>query len=61
MNENLYGINAVIWGPSKQGKSYLGDTTPAPRVVFDAEMGSRFTPSRKIVWDPIKEAPPEHD
>lgn len=56
-----YGINAVIYGHSKQGKSYLGDTTPAPRLILDAEMGSRFTPSRKIEWDPIRYAPPEPD
>lgn len=56
-----YGINAVIYGPSKSGKSTLGDTTPAPRVVLDAEMGSRFTPSKKIEWDPNRYAPPEPD
>lgn len=56
-----YGINAVVYGPSKSGKSTLGDTTPAPRVVLDAEMGSRFTPSRKIEWDPVKYAPPVAD
>jgi len=51
----------IVYGRSKQGKSWLGDTTPAPRLVLDAEMGSRFTPSRKIVWDPITQAPPEVD
>lgn len=56
-----YGINAVVYGPSKSGKSTLGDTTPAPRVVLDAEMGSRFTPSRKIAWDPTRYAPPVPD
>lgn len=54
-----YGINAIAYGNSKQGKSWLGDTTPAPRLVLDAEMGSRFTPSRKIDWDPVRYAPPE--
>lgn len=56
-----YGINAVFYGRSKQGKSFLGDTTPEPRLVLDAEMGSRFTPSRKVVWDPTRYAPPEPD
>jgi hypothetical protein len=41
--------------------SWLGDTTPGPRLVLDAETGSRFTPSRKIMWDPIKERPPKAD
>lgn len=54
-----YGLNMIVYGKSKQGKSFLGDTTPAPRLVLDAEMGSRFTPSRKIDWDPTQYAPPE--
>ncbi len=56
-----YGINMVVYGHSKQGKSWLADTMPAPRLILDAEMGSRFTPSRKIVWDPIQYAPPVPD
>jgi hypothetical protein len=55
------GLSMIVYGPSKGGKSTLGDTTPAPRLVLDAEMGSRFTPSKKIKWDPIREAPPEAD
>jgi hypothetical protein len=51
----------IAYGPSKGGKSTLGDTTPAPRLVLDAEMGSRFTPSKKTTWDPAREAPPVHD
>jgi hypothetical protein len=55
-----WGINAIIFGGPKVGKSFLSDTTPAPRLVLDAEGGSRFTPSRKRIWDP-KEPPPEPD
>ncbi len=55
------GISAIAFGPSKAGKSTLGDTTPAPRLVLDAEMGSRFTPSKKKRWDPTREAPPQPD
>lgn len=55
------GISAIIHGKSKSGKSTLGDTTPSPRLVLDAEMGSRFTPSKKTVWDPTRSAPPEPD
>lgn len=55
------GMSFIIYGPSKGGKSYLGDTTPAPRLVLDAEMGSRFTPSRKKKWDPLTEKLPEPD
>lgn len=38
--------------------SWFGDTAPAPRLVIDAEGGSRFTPSRKKLWDPAQ-PPPE--
>jgi len=52
-----YRLNAIIFGPQKKGKSWLGDTTPAPRVVFDAEGGSLFTPSRKVEWDTANPPP----
>ncbi len=55
-----YGLNAVIYGHSKRGKSWLGDSTPAPRVVLDAEAGSRFTPSKKRLWNP-QDPPPKPD
>lgn len=61
MGDNHYGINLIVHGTSKKGKSWLGDTTPAPRVVLDAEAGSRWTPSRKIQWNPISQAPPIPD
>jgi hypothetical protein len=41
------------------GKSWLLDTIPAPRLVLDAEGGSRFAPSRpKYTWRPEQYAPP---
>jgi len=58
---NHYGFNCIVFGASKKGKSWLGDTTPAPRVVLDAEAGSRWTPSRKMIWDPKAQAPPVPD
>lgn len=61
MNEPPYGINMIVYGPKGCGKSYLGDTAPGPRVVLDAEAGSRFTPSRKKQWDPVNERPPQPD
>jgi AAA domain-containing protein len=61
MSEGIYGINMIVYGPPKSGKSYLGDTTPAPRVVLDAEAGSRFTPSKKKMWNPVTSPPPEPD
>lgn len=56
----MIGLNAVIHGPSGTGKSWLGDTTPAPRLILDAEGGSRFTPSQpKVVWADLSGPPPE--
>jgi AAA domain len=57
----LQGISLIVYGAPKTGKSWLGDTTPAPRLVLDAEGGSRFTPSVKKTWDPAREKPPEYD
>lgn len=54
-------MSILIHGESKSGKSWFGDTTPAPRLVLDAEAGSRFTPSKKKVWNPATDAPPEVD
>lgn len=55
-------------GEPKVGKSWLGQTTPAPRLVLDAEGGSR-RPMRwrdgraervkKVDWDPTRDAPPK--
>lgn len=52
-------LSLVIHGESGTGKSWLGDTSPSPRLILDAEGGSRFTPSQpKVYWDPITGPPP---
>ena len=61
MAEASYGINAVIFGPSKAGKTWLMDTAPAPRLILDAEGKTRFLPSKKIYWNPMATPPPEAD
>jgi hypothetical protein len=48
----------LVHGPSKAGKSMLGASTPAPRVLFDVESAARFLPLRAVTWDPI-DPPPE--
>jgi len=53
-------LTLVVHGESGAGKSWLADTAPAPRLVFDVEGGVRFTPSRKVEWDP-RGAPPAVD
>lgn len=56
-------LAAVIHGESGAGKSYFGGTTPAPRLVLDAEGGSRFIKEnrRRVHWDPLTEEPPKAD
>ncbi len=63
-------ICALIFAGPKIGKSWLGATTPAPRLVIDVEGGSSFakrvvdgkkTKQRIIRWDPHKDPPPKAD
>lgn len=51
-------LSLLVHGESKTGKSWLGDTTPAPRLILDAEGGTNWTPSPKIKWDPLHDPPP---
>ena len=53
----------MIHGESGSGKSYFGGTTPSPRLILDAEGGSRFirTNRRRKTWDPLHETVPEDD
>jgi hypothetical protein len=57
----------LIHGDPGVGKSWLGQSTPAPRLVLDAEGGSRIpwrmvdgkaTRQKLITWDPAKTEPP---
>ena len=54
------GFSLLVHAESKVGKTWLGDTTPAPRLILDSEAGGiRFTPSRKVLWNPLTEPIPE--
>lgn len=61
VSESLYGFNAVVFGPSKAGKTWLMDTMPPPRLILDAEGKTRFLPSEKVYWDPMAATPPVAD
>jgi len=56
--KNYRKLTAVIFGEAGAGKSFLADTAPGPRLILDIEGGTRFTPSRKVIWDP-RGAPPK--
>lgn len=62
-SEDVVTLAAVVHGESGSGKSTLGGTTPVPRLVLDAEGGSRYVKAhrRRIKWDPINESAPEWD
>jgi hypothetical protein len=58
-------LTSLIHGESKIGKSYLGDTTPAPRLIIDLEGRAKYLPSvragKAVYWDPRAGGPPAHD
>jgi hypothetical protein len=58
---NDRALTLLVHGPAKAGKTTFAETAPAPRLVLDAEGGTRFTPSRKKSWDPLTETPPVPD
>lgn len=59
----------LVHGQEGVGKSWIGQSTPSPRLVLDAEGGSSKIPWRAvkgegvrqkmIKWDPKKEDPPQ--
>lgn len=54
-------LSILIHGESKTGKSTLGNTAPAPRIIMDAEGGSKFLPGKKVMWDVRVDPPPTPD
>ncbi len=55
-------ITLLVHAETKTGKSWLGDTGPAPHLVLDAEAGGiKWTPSTKTYWDPQAQAMPVND
>ena len=59
MNGDRKTMSMVLHGESGTGKSWLGDTVPAPRLILDVEGRAHHTPSQpKVYWDPRTQAPP---
>lgn len=54
-------VSILLYGDSGAGKSRLASTAPGPRLILDAEGGTRFIPGRKIAWDPMVGGPPAAD
>lgn len=51
-------LSMLIHGESGTGKSWLGGSTPAPRLILDAEGRAHYIPGKKVQWNPLTENPP---
>jgi hypothetical protein len=56
-------LSAIVQGESGAGKSWLGTTTPAPRLILDVEGRMKYAPTirESALWDvrgAIPEVPP---
>jgi len=54
-------LSVLAYSESKVGKTTLCNTAPAPRLILDAEMASRFLPGNQVRWNPHTEPPPVAD
>jgi hypothetical protein len=54
-------LSALVHGEEGVGKSWLGASTPVPRLILDSEGRAKYTPGRKIYWDPRATEPPAYD
>lgn len=50
-------IVMMVHSDAGVGKSRLLDTAPGPRLILDVEMGTDWTPSPKVPWDPAGPLP----
>jgi hypothetical protein len=53
-------LSILVHGESKAGKSLLGISGAAPRVLLDVESAAHLLPIKSIIWDPSL-PPPEPD
>lgn len=52
-------LSILVHADTKVGKSTFANTTPAPRLLLDAEAAHRFLPGKKVFWNPLVEEPPK--
>ena len=50
-------LSALVIGPSGHGKSWLGSTTPPPRLIIDLEGRAKYTPNGRGAseWDGVSD------
>lgn len=51
-------ITLAIHGEPKVGKTTFGNTTPSPRLILDAEMGTEWLETPTVTWEPTQGPPP---
>lgn len=51
-------LSILVHADTKVGKSTFGVTSPAPRLLLDAEAAHRFLPVQKRFWNPLTDGPP---
>ena len=54
-------LSVLVHGASKAGKTTFAVTSPYPRLLLDVESASRFLNVSKVIWDPMRQAPPVAD
>ena len=55
----MKALSILVHADTKVGKSTFANTSPAPRLLLDAEAAYRFLPGTKVFWDPMRESPPQ--
>lgn len=53
----MRSLGICLHGEPGTGKSWLGATAPAYRLVLDCEGGSRYTKEKKVYWNPAEPPP----
>lgn len=56
-------LTMLVHGEAGVGKSWLGASTPGPRLILDAEGRAKYLPTAvaTVYWDPAQSAPPAYD
>lgn len=52
------GVNMLVHSGPKVGKTWLGETAPAPKLFLESAGETKFTSSTKVEWNPLIDPPP---